>query len=117
MNRFSKFIKSNKEKIYRIAESNTFKDREDIAAIKKNDIWRKETEWDNRNYIFEYSFYGAIEVPANSKEEVQTIVESMDLKDMIEESSGVLKGKVTGYYNQDGSITEIEIIENKARKK
>ena len=46
MNRFINFLQKNKEKIYKIAEANTVKNKEGMAIITKDDEWRNETEWD-----------------------------------------------------------------------
>ena len=44
---FSTFIKQNKEKIYKFADSNTPKNKQGITVIKKDDEWRNEPEWDD----------------------------------------------------------------------
>lgn len=42
----TKFIEKNKEKIKKIAEANTKKNKDGLTVLDKNDPWREETEWD-----------------------------------------------------------------------
>jgi hypothetical protein len=43
---FVKFIKQNKEKVYRLAEQNTVRNSKGQIVISKNDPWFHENEWD-----------------------------------------------------------------------
>ena len=43
---FTKFIKQNKEKVYRLAEQNTVRNKKGEIVIAKNDPWYEEDEWD-----------------------------------------------------------------------
>ena len=43
---FTKFVKQNKEKAYRLAEQNTVRNSKGEIVISKNDPWYEEDEWD-----------------------------------------------------------------------
>lgn len=43
---FEKFVKTNRDKIKRIAEANTLKNKEGVTVLAKDDPWRTENEWD-----------------------------------------------------------------------
>ena len=46
MSKLSEYIKTNKELVYSFATKNTPVDKDGRAVITKDDVWRKETEWD-----------------------------------------------------------------------
>ncbi len=46
MIKFKDFLRDNKEKIYKIAEKNTAKNKDGIPVIAKDDPWHDEDEWD-----------------------------------------------------------------------
>jgi hypothetical protein len=46
MSKFTDFVRDNKEKIYKIAEANTVRNKEGAPVITKDDPWRNESEWD-----------------------------------------------------------------------
>lgn len=46
MGNFKDFLTKNNEKIRRIVSGNTVVNSNGTIVITKNDIWRKETEWD-----------------------------------------------------------------------
>jgi hypothetical protein len=47
MDNFKEFLEKNKEKIYKITESNTKRNENGIPIITKDDPWRQEKEWDS----------------------------------------------------------------------
>lgn len=44
---FTEFLDKNREKIIKVAESNTIKNSQGKPIISKNDTWRDEIEWDD----------------------------------------------------------------------
>ena len=50
---FTKFIKQNKEKAYRLAEQNTTRNSKGQVIISKDDPWVNENEWDEYAKEFE----------------------------------------------------------------
>lgn len=46
MSNFMEFLKLNDKEIKRVASENTIINFNGTVVISKNDIWRKETEWD-----------------------------------------------------------------------
>jgi hypothetical protein len=50
---FTKLIKQNKEKAYRLAEQNTVHNSKGQAVISKDDPWVHEKEWDEYAKEFE----------------------------------------------------------------
>ena len=46
MTNLKEFIKQNNEKIRKVTSSNVVVNSNGAVVITKNDIWRKETEWD-----------------------------------------------------------------------
>lgn len=53
MTNFNDFIKMNKDKIKKLAEANTIRNKEGVPVITKDDPWREETEWEDE-YRGEY---------------------------------------------------------------
>lgn len=47
INKYTKWLNENKEKIYEIARKNTVYNAEGHAVIEKDDEWRNEGEWDD----------------------------------------------------------------------
>jgi hypothetical protein len=47
MKDFKEFLKANKEKIRRMTEANSVRNKDGQIVISKDDPWRKETEWDS----------------------------------------------------------------------
>ncbi|SFM38372.1 hypothetical protein [Pelosinus propionicus] len=43
---FTDFIEKNKDKIRKVAEANTVRNKKGIPVITKDDPWRNEKEWD-----------------------------------------------------------------------
>ncbi|MDD5486937.1 MAG: hypothetical protein PHW65_05230 [Dehalococcoidales bacterium] len=46
MGKFAEFIQKNREVAYKIAESNTVRNKDGRPVITKDDPWRNEKEWD-----------------------------------------------------------------------
>jgi hypothetical protein len=46
MANFTDFLDKNKEKIRKVAESNTVRNEDGLPVITKQDPWRKESHWD-----------------------------------------------------------------------
>lgn len=50
------FLKKNKDKIRKISESNTVRNKEGVCVIGMDDPWRKETEWEEMELKKERDF-------------------------------------------------------------
>ena len=46
---FTDFIRTNKNTINKVVNSNTVKNKDGLTVITKNDPWRNEKEWDQFN--------------------------------------------------------------------
>ena len=44
---FTDFVCDNREAIHKVVDANTPQNTDGVAIIKKDDPWRKETEWDD----------------------------------------------------------------------